>query len=34
VLLFHHSILEADDDKATRSWLLEALLAHHDGIFE
>jgi ketosteroid isomerase-like protein len=32
--LFHHPILEVDGDEATGSWLLEALLAHHDGTFE
>lgn len=32
--LFHHPILAVDSDTARGSWLLEALLAHHDGTFE
>lgn len=32
--LFHHPILEVDGDTAVGSWLLEVLLAHHDGTFE
>lgn len=32
--LFHHPIIDLDGDTATGSWLLEGLLAHHDGTFE